>query len=279
MPGAGPGGAAEVEAVVAALLAAAAVALACSPPARVRVPDTGHRGRARDPATGADVRVPGRTAGRAGSSGGATPEERPAGAHGAVRLAAALAAAVTAWAFVPGLWGLLAAAVAAGTTWWRSRTWEPAAERRRRLRLEAELPWLVDLLTAALRAGLGPVEALRRVAEVSRPEVRQELLVPLARLGLGVDPVAVWSELATHPELGRLGVTLRRATESGAPVVDALARLGADLRAGQRAAVEVGVRRIEVRAALPLGACLLPAFVLLAVVPLVAGSASRLLAG
>jgi hypothetical protein len=59
--------------------------------------------------------------------------------------------------------------------------------------------------------------------------------------------------------------------------VDALARLGEDLRAGRRAAVEERVRRIEVRAAVPLGACLLPAFVLLAVVPLVAGSVSSLL--
>jgi Flp pilus assembly protein TadB len=162
-------------------------------------------------------------------------------------------------------------------TWWRSRRWEPASVRRRRRRLDDGLPWLVDLLTTAMRAGLGPAEALARVAEVSPPDVRSALQVPLARLRLGVDPVAVWSQLAAHPQLGRLGVTLRRATESGAPVVDALARLGEDLRATRRAAVEERVRRIEVRAAVPLGACLLPAFVLLAVVPLVAGSVSSLL--
>jgi Flp pilus assembly protein TadB len=169
--------------------------------------------------------------------------------------------------------------VAALVTWRRSHRWEHASVRRRRLRLEAELPWLVELMTSALRAGLGPAEALVRVAEVSPPDVRRELEVPLARLRLGVDPVSVWGELAVHPELGRLGVSLRRATESGAPVVDALGRLADDLRAGRRAAVEVRVRRIEVKAAVPLGACLLPAFVLLAVVPLVAGSASRLLGG
>jgi Flp pilus assembly protein TadB len=174
---------------------------------------------------------------------------------------------------------MAAAGVAAAATWRRSRSWEPAAVRRRRLRLEAELPWLVDLLTAALGAGLGPVEALVRAAEVSSAEVRRELQVPLARLRLGVDPVSVWSELADHPAFAQLGASLRRATESGAPVVEALARLAQDLRASRRAAVEVRVRRIEVRAAVPLGACLLPAFVLLAVVPLVAGSVSRLLSG
>ena len=196
-----------------------------------------------------------------------------------LRLTAVLAVAATAWAFVPGGWGLAAAAVAAAATWRRSRTWEPASERRRRLRLELELPWVVDLLAAALGAGLGPMEAVQRATEVCHPVVRGELQLPLARLSLGADPVSVWTELATHPELGRLGVTLRRATESGAPVVEALGRLAEDLRSNRRAAVEVRVRRIEVRAAVPLGVCLLPAFVLLAVVPLVAGSASRLLGG
>ena len=201
------------------------------------------------------------------------------GRHDLVRLAASVAVAVTVWAFVPGIGGPAAAAVAGSVTWWRSRTWETAAVRRRRLRVEAELPWLVDLLTAALRSGLGPVEALTRVTEVCHPAVRHELQVPLARLRLGTDPVSVWTELAAHPEIGRLGVALRRATESGAPVVDALVRLAEDLRASRRTAVEVRVRRIEVRAAVPLGVCLLPAFVLLAVVPLVAGSVSQLLGG
>jgi len=190
-----------------------------------------------------------------------------------------VAVAGTVWTFAPGGWGATAAVVAAVVVWRRSSGWEPGSVRGRRLRVEAELPWVVDLLTAALRVGLGPVEALTRVVEVCPPDIRGELQVPLARLRLGVDPVTVWGELAGHAELGRLGVTLRRATESGAPVVDALGRLADDLRAARRAAVEVRVRRIEVRAAVPLGVCLLPAFVLLAVVPLVAGSVSRLLAG
>ena len=229
-----------------------------------------------------------RSAGRAppGWPGGSPPPPgHPPGhqpAHqptrqGLLRLAAAAAVAASVWAFAPGRWGSVAAVVAALVVWRRSRAWEPSSERQRRLRLEAELPWVVDLLVSALRSGLGPVEALGRVEEVCSPDVRRELQVPLARLRLGVDPVSVWGELAGHPQLGRLGVALRRATESGAPIVDALTRLADDLRAARRAAVEVRVRRIEVRAAVPLGVCLLPAFVLLAVVPLVAGSAAQLL--
>ena len=65
-----------------------------------------------------------------------------------------------------------------------------------------------------------------------------------------------------------------RAAESGASVADAMARLADDLRLSSRAAVEARARAVGVRAALPLGVCLLPAFVLLGVVPLVAGSLS-----
>ena len=256
---------AAVAAVAAAALAAWAAMLWFSHPAR---------------GCGAVVAAGCKTGGEDGPAQPARRHSEPSPGHqGLLRLTAVLAVGATAWALVPGGWGLAAAAAAGAVAWRRSRAWEPASSRRRRLRIEAELPWVVDLLTAALRVGLGPVEALERVAEVCHPVVRRELQVPLARLRLGADPVSVWTELAGHPELGRLGVTLRRATESGAPVVEALARLAADLRADRRAAVEVRVRRIEVKAAVPLGVCLLPAFVLLAVVPLVAGSASRLLGG
>ena len=254
-------------ATLAALLAACAVWLLLSGPDRHHGRRPRELGPGRD-SPGATARLP---------AARATSWEPAAGRLALSRVAAVAAVGAATWAFLPGSWGALAAAAAMGLAWWRSRSWEPASARRRRARLDAELPWVVDLLGAALRVGLGPVEALGRVADASHPLVRTELLVPLARLRLGADPASVWRELAGHPQLGRLGVTLRRATESGAPVVDALSRLAEDLRADRRARVEVRVRRIEVRAAVPLGLCLLPAFVLLAVVPLVAGSASQLL--
>jgi Flp pilus assembly protein TadB len=254
-----------LQSVVPSLLGAAAALLWWSRPSRhVLASAMSRPGRARAPTGSPEA---------AGTSPGSSDRQV------LLRLAAGAAAGAAVWAFVPGGWGSVAAVVTACAVWRRSSAWEPASARRQRLRVEAELPWVVDLLTTALSAGLGPVEALSRVVEVSPPSVRTELQVPLARLRLGVDPVSVWSGLAEHPALGRLGTTLRRATESGAPVVDALGRLADDLRAGRRAAVEVRVRRIEVRAAVPLGLCLLPAFVLLAVVPLVAGSAARLLSG
>jgi hypothetical protein len=60
-------------------------------------------------------------------------------------------------------------------------------------------------------------------------------------------------------------------------VADAMARLAGDLRRDARARVEGRARAVGVKAAVPLGLCMLPAFVLLGVVPLVAGSMSAIL--
>ena len=73
------------------------------------------------------------------------------------------------------------------------------------------------------------------------------------------------------PALAPLGRTLARSARTGEPVTEALERLGHELAARSRAEVEDEARRVGVRAAVPLGLCLLPAFLLVGVVPVVAG--------
>lgn len=197
---------------------------------------------------------------------------------GLLRVVATTSGVAAALLLVPGVPGLAVASVTGIVVWLRSRHWESSGERRRRATLEAELPHVVDLLTAALEAGAAPTTVLPQVAGVVDPAMGAELRRYTTRLALGTDPVTVWASMAVHPQLGRLGVTLHRSAHSGAPVAAALGRLGEDLRARQRAAVEERVRQVEVRAAVPLGVCLLPAFVLVGVVPLVAGSVAGLVA-
>ena len=212
-----------------------------------------------------------RRTGRQQGAGGADgrPVER-------LHLVATAGAALAVLLVVPGAPGVVMAVVAAAVVWWRSRRWESGAVRRRRERLEAELPHVVDLMTAALGAGAAPTTALALVAEVVDEPMGEELRRWTTRLDLGTDPVTVWAAMAHHPQLGRLGVALHRSAESGAPVAAALLRLSEDLRSRRRAAVEERVRQVEVRAAVPLGICLLPSFVLIGVVPLVAGSVAGL---
>jgi Flp pilus assembly protein TadB len=192
-------------------------------------------------------------------------------------VSAALGAGAAAALFVGGSRGVLlglAAAVATGA--WVRRLETPAA-RRRRERLEADLPAAVDLLAACLTAGRAPGEALPEVAAALDGPLHSELSLVAARLRLGTDPVAVWQEVAAHPQLGRLGRGLARVAETGSSVADATSRLAEDLRRDARARVEARARAVGVKAALPLGVCLLPAFVLVGVVPLVVGSLGALL--
>jgi Flp pilus assembly protein TadB len=185
---------------------------------------------------------------------------------------AGASAALLTLMLVPLPLGLTAAVPAAWAATRMVAGLEPASVRRQRSRLEAAVPEVVDLMAAALNAGLSPAGALREVMQVVHGPARTALAPYVARLGLGADPQDVWLALARDPSLGALGRALARATESGASVAGALGRLAVDQRERRRAADEARARTVEVRAALPLGLCLLPAFVLLGVVPLVAGA-------
>ncbi len=179
-------------------------------------------------------------------------------------------AGLGAWSFLGGLPGLVAGPVAAVVVHLVLARAEPPDVRREREAVRRDLPALVLLVSLALRAGSATGPAVR-VAARALPGLGADRLVPAAdRLGLGVDPERVWSELAHDPDLAPLGRALARAERSGAPVAAVVERLADDLARAGRAEVEQRARAVGVRAAVPLGLCLLPAFLLLGIVPLVA---------
>jgi hypothetical protein len=91
------------------------------------------------------------------------------------------------------------------------------------------------------------------------------------RLALGVPPDVAWRAVLDSAELAPLGRAMVRAHRSGAAVTDEVARLADELERRAKARVEDRARAVGVKAALPLGLCLLPSFLLMGVVPLVAG--------
>lgn len=187
------------------------------------------------------------------------------------RLLLAGMAAAGGWAFVGGAAGAVVGVACGGVAWVvLGRGEDPAVPRRRRQLLE-DLPLGVDLLAACLDAGAAPERALAPVARAVGGPVAEELFSLHHRLRIGVDPVQVWQSLSHHPELGPLGRAVVRAHESGASVSASVHHLSTELRERERAEIEKRARSIEVKAAAPLGLCLLPAFTLLGVVPLVAG--------
>ena len=193
-----------------------------------------------------------------------------------LRLAATVGVALVVLLLVGGPVGAALSGVGASVAWWSTGRMEPPAVRRRRERLTAAVPHTVDLVAACLSVGLSPAAALEAVASAVDEPMAAELAGVCHRLRLGSDPATVWRELSGHPQLGGLGRTVARAVDSGASVAEAIGRLAEDLRARTRSDVERTARAVGVKAALPLGLCLLPSFVLLGVVPLVAGSLSVL---
>lgn len=153
---------------------------------------------------------------------------------------------------------------------------EPPSVRARREAIRRDLPAVVTLLAAALRSGAAPLEGLEITVRALPGPAADRLGAIAGRLRLGADPATVWRELADDDVLGSLGRALARSHATGAPVVGAVERLGADLARLARAEVEDRARTVGVRAAVPLGVCLLPAFVLLGVVPLAVSLATAL---
>ena len=224
----------------------------------------------------AAARLAGTLGARVARTGAGEAEEKHPDALGRLRLAAALGSAVCAGFLLPGWYAVVGALLAGILVWRHSAGWEDRGVRRRREQLEAEVVHVVDLLSAAVTAGAAPAYALHEVTGLLDGVTADTLRHWSRRLRWGSEPVDVWSDMAAHEQLGRLGQVLLRSATSGAPVSEALARLAEDERDRQRGQVEARVRQIEVKASAPLGLCLLPAFVLLGIVPLIAGSVTGL---
>lgn len=163
---------------------------------------------------------------------------------------------------------------------------EPRAEREDRERLAADLPLALDLLAACLAGGAALAEAVRAVADAVPGACGQRLTRVGAAMEVGSPPQDAWQALTAGPpskppdELAAAAVrALTRAGEGGAPVAAAVARLAAEAREQARARGQAAAERAGVFAVAPLGLCFLPAFVLLGVVPVIAGLVGPLLAG
>ena len=103
---------------------------------------------------------------------------------------------------------------------------------------------------------------LRRIAALTR---------------LGGDFVDARAGIVGDPGAARLVRVIARALDTGAPLAAALDRLAADLHAERRFEVDQRARSVGVRAAAPLGLCFLPGFLLIGIVPVIAGVARTVL--
>jgi pilus assembly protein TadC len=127
------------------------------------------------------------------------------------------------------------------------------------------------LLAVCLEAGIPPAAAVGAVADVVGEPVRTHLRRVAGLYRLGSAPAQAWADVPVP--LRGLGRAFVRAGDSGSAVVPALRGLAVEVRGEVRSRAEVAVRRAGVWVLAPLGACFLPAFLCLGVVPLVLGIA------
>jgi tight adherence protein C len=153
--------------------------------------------------------------------------------------------------------------------------------RSRRLTREREvrsaLPDTVDLFRLAVGAGLSVHQAVDAVALHAPAPVDATLAEARRRVVLGVrlgDALEVLDDLG-DPALA-LAAALRGAARYGSPLGAALERVAADARVLRRRRAEEDARRLPEQLLFPLVLCVLPAFGLLAVVPLLLASLQSL---
>ena len=162
----------------------------------------------------------------------------------------------------------------AGAIAWAVPSWRERSARRSYDRLvRATLPDVVDLFRLAVGAGLSVHQAIDAVTPCAAEPVRSTLEEVRRRVGLGA---RLGDALEGLDALGDpvlpLAAALRGAARHGAPLSVALDRVAADARVLRRRRAEEEARRLPVQLLFPLVLCVLPAFGLLAVVPLLLAS-------
>lgn len=246
--------------VVAALAAAMATIL------MVQVPSEGF-GRHRSGAAG-HLPLEGRSRDRPGPSEDPLPNPGPAPRR--VHLASVVAGAAL-WLLVGGVIGGVGGIALALVLPAVIARLEPAQVRRERLELVRTAPLVADLLSASLAAGVPLALSIPVVAQAVGGRAGQLLLGVQRRTDLGEPMARAWASLEATAGLGGIARSVARSSRTGAPLADLLAQAATDLRAQAAAAGLEQVRATGVRAVLPLGLCLLPAFALLGIAPVVGG--------
>jgi tight adherence protein C len=144
-----------------------------------------------------------------------------------------------------------------------------AAARRIR-RADREVPLMLDLLAAAASSGLSGPLALGAVIDAVEGPLADELAAALRAVDLGArwrDELQAVAERLDLQDLRRAIGVLTRSDSLGSSLVESLGRIAEDAREARRSATTERARKAPVKMLFPLVFLVLPAFLLLTVVP------------
>lgn len=178
------------------------------------------------------------------------------------------AAAVFAAVLLP--MGPLLSSLAGFAGWFAPRLVAFRGEKARRVALANDLPEVVDLLTLALGAGLNVPLAVSAVGRGGTGPLAGEMALASEatrrgqRLADALDDLTLRCGEPVRPLMSLLASGERY----GVPLGESLDRLAVDVRAARRRQAEEVARRLPVKMLFPLVVCILPAFALLTLGPL-----------
>jgi tight adherence protein C len=151
------------------------------------------------------------------------------------------------------------------------RTFLMSRSKRRKEEMAAALPDVVDLLAVCSHAGLNMSLSLRRVVERVPGPMGREIQRAIEEIDLGVPRSRALENLASRnslPELESLVRVLLNSERFGTQVAASLETFAADVRGRLKRSAEEQARKAPVKILFPLVFLILPAFILLTVVPL-----------
>jgi tight adherence protein C len=144
------------------------------------------------------------------------------------------------------------------------------ASRARTREADAEVPLFLDMLAASSSAGLAASAAIRRAAAGLRGPLAEELSAASAAVDVGGrwrDELRSIAERVRLPDLRAAVTAIVRTETLGSSLADAVRDQVTEVREARRARAEERARTAPVKMLFPLVFMILPAFLLLTVVP------------
>jgi tight adherence protein C len=151
-------------------------------------------------------------------------------------------------------------------------------DRRRLQHFEADLPETVDLLAMAVGAGCNVTLAVEAAGHRGTGPLAAELRSVTAEVGGGRRLADALDELPARAgeSVRPLAAALAGCERYGAPLGTSLERIADHVRRQRQRRAEEAARKVPVMLLFPLVLCILPAFALLTVAPLIAGALHEL---
>jgi tight adherence protein C len=144
------------------------------------------------------------------------------------------------------------------------------AVKARLARMASELPTVLEFLTLSLSAGEGMLDAVRRIARISRGELARELSLVTGEVATGVpfaESLATTATALDLPPFTRFVEQLTVALERGTPLAEVLRAQAQDSRDQAKRELIESAGRKEVAMLVPLVFLILPTTVAFAIFP------------